>query len=464
MALRITTALALAAVSFAQTENWDRYRGPNGTGLASGEYPVKIAPGENVAWERAFPAGMSSPTVNETRLYLTGLEDEKLTTYALDRATGETIWKQHVPRERRTKFHAKNHAAAASVAIDAETVVAFFDEFGLVAYDHDGKELWNLPMGPFDNIYGMGASPVLVDGVCVLPCDQQTKSFVIAVDAKTGEERWRKDRPQAISGHCSPVVLRAGETPLVLIPGSFLLDAYNLKTGEVAWSLAGLPAEMKSVPVLIGNTLYTHGYASPLNDQGNQVELPPFAEADSNEDGAIDPNEIPDKGVARYFEWLDSSKNGSLDPEEWKVTCAMFAAVNSAMAVEVGPKSAKVLWHQYRNIPQLPSPLVIGDTYFMLSDSGGMLTTLDAGTGERRERTRLVDAVDNYYTAPVAGGGHVYLLSESGILTVLKSSGELEPVHTAEFDARCYATPTLADGRIYLRTMETLYCFSAESR
>ena len=468
--LRAALLLLFVTVSCSQTAGWDRYRGPNGTGLAAGDhtYPTVLGPGVNERWSRAFPPGMSSPTLTAKRLYLTGVEDERLFTYAVDRATGETVWRREAPRPRRTKLHAKNHPAAASAAVDAETVVVFFDEFGLLAYDHDGKERWRLPLGPFDNIYGMGASPVLVDGTCVLPCDQQTGSFVIAVEAATGEPRWRRERPQATSGHCTPVVYRpAGRAPQVLLPGSFRLDAYDLETGETVWWVDGLPGEMKSVPVLLGDVLWTHGYASPLNDRGNQVDLAAFedvlAEHDGDGDGAIDEGESPHVGVTRYFQWLDSSGDGALDAEEWAMTRAMFASVNSAMAVKLGggdgDRSEAILWRQYRGIPQLPSPLIVGDTYYMLADSGGLLTTLSPTTGERRERTRLEAGADSYFTAPVAGGGHVYLLSEAGVLTVLPAAGAPQPVHSADFAQACYATPSLADGALFLRTMERLYCF-----
>lgn len=464
--------LFLASVSLAQTADWDRFRGPNGTGLAPDDaaYPVEIGPGQSEVWSVDFPAGMSSPVLSATHLFLTGVEDEKLYTYAVERASGEVSWKREAPRPRKTKFHAKNHPAAASAAVDGDRVVVFFDEYGLLAYDHAGKELWKLPLGPFDNIYGMAASPILVDGVCVLPCDQQTKSFVIAVDAKTGEPLWRRARPQAISGHCTPIVHRPAQgPPQVLLPGSFRLDAYALDSGESVWWIDGLPSEMKSVPVLLDGVLWTHGYASPLNDQGNQVELPTFedviAEHDTSGDGAISAEEMPNRAVARYFQWLDSNANKSLDAEEWALTRAMFASVNSAMAIKIGGAgdlSENILWHSYRSIPQLPSPLVVADTYYLLSDSGGLLATLSPTTGERTAKTRLEQASDNYFTAPVAGGGHVYLLSENGFLSVLEAGGELTPVHSASFEAPCYATPTLARGHVYLRTMERLYCFGRE--
>src|SRR5262245_51945587 len=172
---------------------WNRFRGPNGTGVASGSYPAEIGPKEHVLWLRELPPGRSSPILSKERVFLTALEGEKLVTLALERASGAVAWKAEAPRPRRTRFHPDNHPAAPSPAVDADTVVVFFDEFGLLAYDHDGKERWRLPLGPFDNVYGLGASPILVGDVVVLACDQSTHSFVVGVSKRDGKELWRAE-------------------------------------------------------------------------------------------------------------------------------------------------------------------------------------------------------------------------------------------------------------------------------
>ena len=451
------------------TGDWNRFRGPNGTGLASdGSYPSQIGPGQNVLWERSFPAGQSSPVFSAEHLFLTGVEDEKLYTYALDRRTGETVWQREAPRPRRTTFHAKNHAAAASAAVDGDTVVVFFDEFGMLAYDHAGEELWRLPMGPFNNIYGMGSSPVLVDDAVVLGCDQAAGSFVICVAKRTGEVLWKVDRPQSISGHCTPVIYVTEEgKKQILLPGSYSLDAYDAETGKRIWWVSGLASEMKSVPVLLGDTLWIHGYGGPFNDQGKQIVLPPFAQAleemDKNGDGLIARTEIENRSVSRWISFVDPSQDGALDATEWIGARAFFAATNSAMAIKVGGEGdvteKNVLWRYYRSIPQLPSPLIFEDAYYLLSDQGGLLTTLSAQTGELVEKGRLDKAVDNYFASPVGGDGKVYIISESGILTVLAREKGFEPIHTVDFDSPCYATPALVDNRVWIRTQDRMYCF-----
>ncbi len=100
----------------------------------------------------------------------------------------------------------RNNPAAASAATDGQHVSVFFGDYGLVTYDVNGKELWKQPLGPFNNIYGMGASPIIVDDKVILPLDQSTNSFIGAWDKKTGKELWRTARPEAKSGHCTPIV------------------------------------------------------------------------------------------------------------------------------------------------------------------------------------------------------------------------------------------------------------------
>ena len=462
--LLLDSAIAQQVATDAQ---WNRFRGPNGTGLAAeGSFTAEIGPEQNVIWKRAFPTGHSSPVFSDELLFLTGVEDEQLFTYAVDRESGKTRWRRQAPRPRRTKFHPKNGPAGASPAVDSDTVAVFFDEYGMLAYDHAGVERWRLPLGPFNNMYGMAASPIIVDDVVVLPCDHGKGSFVIGVAKQTGDVLWNIDRPSAVSGHCTPVVYEPKEGgKQVILPGSFLLDSYDVKTGARVWWIRGLPAEMKSVPVLIGDTLWIHGFATPLNNHGRQLDLPAFEaalkEMDKNGDKLLAADELADRRVKRYFRFSDLDSNGKMDNEEWELIRASFASVNCAMAVRVGGSrdmtDTSVLWHYYRSIPQLPSPLIVGDAYYLLADQGGLMSTISPDKGELLEKGRVGRGGDAHFASPVAGDGKVFVLSEAGILTVLAAGKDLEPLHTADFDDQCYATPALVGGSIWLRTHTQLY-------
>ncbi|MCR9246917.1 MAG: PQQ-binding-like beta-propeller repeat protein [bacterium] len=470
-ALVLTAAAALAQGPPPQSDGtspWNQFRGPNGTGLAaSGSYPADVGPKTNVIWKRTFPTGHSSPVFSATHVFLTAVDDEKLWTYALDRETGRTVWRREAPRPRRTKFHGKNGPAAASAAVDDDTIVVFFDEFGALAYDHAGNERWRLPLGPFHNVYGMGASPILADGLAILPCDDGKDSFVMGVDKHSGEVRWRTARPDAVSGHCTPVLWQPEDSgKQFLLAGSFLLDAYDVATGERVWWIRGLPGEMKSVPVLLGDTLWIHGFASPINNKGRQVDLPEYdaalAKFDADGNDAIAIDELKDRRARGYAVYVDFDGDKVMNQREWRFLRLSLAAVNAALAIKVGGKGdmtdENVLWRYYRSIPQLPSPLIANGTYYLAADQGGLVTALKSASGELIDKSRVGPAGDACFASPVAGDGKVYLLSEAGVLTVLAAGENLEAIHTADFGETCFATPALVDGRIWLRTEGHLYC------
>jgi outer membrane protein assembly factor BamB len=346
-------------------------------------------------------------------------------------------------------------------------VVVFFADFGLVAYDHDGREKWRAPLGPFDNVYGMAASPILAGGNAVLVCDQSRGSFAVALDAETGREVWRVSRPEALSGHSTPALVAPPGGPLqVLAPGSFRLDAYDAGTGRVVWSANGLPSEMKSGPVVGEDAVYVAGYGSPLNEPGQQRRLAPYgdwrAAQDKDGDGQVTKAEA-DETTREYFDFVDLDKDGFVSAAEWKMNEAVMAAENGLLAIRPPGASGgggSLLWTHRRSVPQLPTPLLYRGVLYMIND-GGILTTLEAKTGRVLKQGRLRDAVDQYYASPVGGDGKVYFASRTGIVTVLRAGGEQEVLSVTDLEEEVAATPALADGRVYLRTKSALYCFGA---
>src|SRR5688572_23372153 len=159
------------------TPDWTRFRGPNGSGISTAtNVPTEFGPTTNVLWRLELPTGHSSPILFGDRIYVTGVRNKTLTTFAVDRSRGEILWEKPAPAEARPPVDKRNNPASPSVAVDANGVYVFFPDYGLVAYDTSGKDLWKLPLGPFNNIYGMGASPVIVGDSLVLACDQSTDS------------------------------------------------------------------------------------------------------------------------------------------------------------------------------------------------------------------------------------------------------------------------------------------------
>ena len=171
----------------AAPEDWLRFRGPNGTGVSPATgLPIHVGPARNVAWKTAVPKGYSSPVLTATHVFLTAHERDALLIIALDRATGRELWRRPLPRARQDRLDSRNGPASPSPVSDGTRVFAFFQDFGLIALTTAGRELWRMPLGPFNMAYGFGASPILVDGVLVLPVDQDSGSYLLGVDAASG--------------------------------------------------------------------------------------------------------------------------------------------------------------------------------------------------------------------------------------------------------------------------------------
>lgn len=467
LSLSVATGAAGAAGA-ADEEPWSRFRGPNGSGVADdAPLPDRFGADVNVVWKTALPPGHSSPVLSADRIFLTAVDGDDLQTLALDRATGAILWRRSAPAERNEPVDPRNDRASPSPAVGDDVLYVFFQDYGLLAYDHDGEELWRHPLGPFNNLYGMGASPIIVGDKVILVCDQNLGSFMLALDARTGEPAWRVERAEAHSGHSSPVLWISPEgRQQLIVPGSFLLDAYDPETGEKIWWVRGLSFEMKSTPVIRDGVIFVNGYGSPLNQPGNQVELPPFTEVvtavDADGDGAISAEEFPPSRASDWFGFVDLDTDGVLDESEWAYLRAALESRNGMLAIKLGGHgdmtATNVVWEYNRAVPQLPSPLLYNDILYMVND-GGVVTSFRPESGDVIAQGRLKGAVDQYYASPVAADGKIFMLSELGMLSVLEPDGGLEPVSVSDLDDLCYATPAIADGRIYVRTRSTLYAF-----
>jgi outer membrane protein assembly factor BamB len=448
--------------------DWPQFRGPNGTGVnETSKLPAEFGPAKNVVWKTALPPGHSSPVIAGDRIFLTAYDGDRLLTIALDRASGKILWRREAPRTRKEKLDNRNSPASPSPVSDGKSVYVSFGDYGMISYGFDGNERWRTPLGPFNNTYGMGSSPVLVDGKVVLVCDQSIGSYIAAFSQTDGKMLWKTPRPEALSGHSTPVVVRdAAGKALIVAPASFRMDAYSADTGAIVWYMHGLASEMKSVPVVDGDTLYINGYNTPENDPGKQVAIMPFADAlkccDANKDGKISKDEAPDQRTKTYFPFIDLNQDGFMDEAEWKMYAAVMGAENSLMAVKLGGKGdvtlTNVLWKYQRSIPQLPSTVLYRGVLYMIND-GGVLTTLDPKSGAVFKQARLRGVSDRYYASPVAADGKVFIAANSGTVAVLKAGGDQEILASNALEEAIFATPAIADGRIYIRTVSTLYCF-----
>jgi outer membrane protein assembly factor BamB len=445
---------------------WDRFRGPNGAGVYdSPGLPAEFGLAKNLVWRLELPPGHSSPVISGGRIYLTAVEHEQLHTFCVEQSSGRMLWRREAPRPRREKLHSLNNPASPSPVTDGENVYVFFPDFGLLSYTRDGAERWRLPLGPFRNLYGIGASPVLADDVVALVIDQDQDSFIVAVGRSDGKIRWQKPRPEALSGASTPAVVKIGGGPsLILAPGSFRMDVYSARDGEAVWWVRGLPSEMKSAPVVVADLVYVSGFNTPENDPGKQVSLPTWEELlareDTNKDGAIQKEEA-DQRTKRYWDFIDTEGRGKIGEKEWNLHLAVMGAENGLYAFQMGSRgdaTGKLVWKYQRSVPQLPSIVVYRNVVYMLNDKG-VLTTLDAATGRMLRQDRVRGASENYYASPVAGDGKVFLASHPGVVAVLRAGGQQELLAANQLGEEIFATPAIADGKLYVRTVSALYCF-----
>jgi outer membrane protein assembly factor BamB len=469
--MRISVSVFAAIfASLASAADWPRFRGPNGSGVnETTGLPAEFGAQQNVVWRTPLPPGHSSPILVGDRIFLTAYDADKLLTFCLNRSTGKIEWRREAPRDRIIKVDARNSPASPSPVSDGKNVFVFFNDFGLVSYGLDGNERWRVPLGPFNNVYGIGVSPVLVDDKIVLAIDQSTGSYIAAYGQNDGKLKWKKDRPEALSGASTPGVMRLNGKSVIVAPASFRLDVYSADTGDTVWFMHGLASEMKSVPIIEGGAIFISGYNTPENDPGKQVAVAPFEEVlkknDANHDGKISVDEAPDQRTKSLFKYIDLDGDGFMDAHEWQTFAATMAAENSLMAINAdgkGDMTGKNLkWKFHRSIPQCPSVVVYRGVIYMINDSG-VLTTLNAETGEVFKQARLRNVSDKYYASLVAADGKIFIAGNSGVVSVLKAGGDQELLAANKFDEDIFATPAIADGRIYIRTVAALYSIASK--
>jgi outer membrane protein assembly factor BamB len=220
--------------------------------------------------------------------------------------------------------------------------------------------------------------------------------------------------------------------------------------------------------VIAGGVVYFNGW-TPGNDAGEQVDLPVFTEvaaaADANRDGKLAQVELP-KPWQPTGTWraVDLDRDGFLNEREWTFFRTRRASRNGLLAVKLGGSgdvtATHLLWRYERSLPDVPAPLLYNGVVFLVR-SGGIATTLDAGTGKVLKQGRLTGALEDYYASPIAVDGKVYIASEHGKVVVLRAGGDWEILAINEFDADIYATPAIGEGKLYIRTANALYAIGA---
>jgi outer membrane protein assembly factor BamB len=447
---------------------WPQFRGVNASGVAAGATPpIKIGPHEGVVWQVEVPWSPSSPCVSGDRIFLTTFHDGRLETRCLERATGRLRWSRGITPPGIEEFHRSDGSpAAATPATDGRQVVNYFGSFGVICHDPEGNERWRhpLPVALSYGKYGSGTSPIIVGDTVVLNRDQHHYSSLLALDLRTGAKRWETPRPEAGGSFGTPVHWLNRGVDEIVVAASGRLNGYDLRTGAERWVITGLTGAICTTPVGGGGMLYFGAWSNAVADSA-LGSWEKFREAnDKNRDGTVDFAEI-DPARLDYLRGVDLNRDGRFTREDWELRKARDArSENLLIAVRPGGQGdiseTHVAWKYRRALPYVPSPVYYEGRLYFVRD-GGLVSSLDAVTGEPFYAQERLPAGGNYYASPVAADGRLYVASLAGKLTVLRAGGAApEVLHASDFGTRILATPAVVGGNLYLRTATHLFAFA----
>ena len=421
-----TGALTLLEASPDTTSEkyWPQWRGPHATGVSkTADPPTEWSETKNIRWKVEIPGrGSASPVVWGDKVFVlsavpVGVDiaashqprggirpplPHKFVVMALDRKTGKVVWEKTA---RETLPHEGAHQqfgtyASSSAFTDGERVYAFFDSFGLYAYDLNGKLLWEKDLGDkkMRNEFGEGQTPVLHGNTIVVQWDHQGPSFIAALDKMTGKELWRTDR-QEIDSWGTPLVVEHGGRTQVIASAMNKVTSYDLATGQVVWQGPGLT--MNPIP----STVYENGMVYAVSGfRGNKLH-------------AIQ---------------LDEAK-GDLTT------------------------TTAIKWSLNADTPYVPSPLVYDGVIYLLKSNSGILSAFDARTGKPHYQLQRLQGVDNVFASPVAAKGRIYIPGQQGATIVIKAGPAYEVLATNTLEDGFDASPALVENEIYLRGAKYLY-------
>ncbi len=461
---------------------WRQFRGPSGSGIAPDAIalPARFDETKNLLWKCRMPFGHSSPCIWGDKVFVTGITGTELETLCVDRRNGEILWRATAWYEFIERVHRTNSPATPSPTCDGQRVYVFFGSSGLLCYDLEGKEVWSRVMRTPPNMYGTASSLVLANDLLVFCNDNERKSFLEAIDPATGKTVWRKDRPELKYNWTTPMLWKNNGVDELVLNGQGGLRAYLLKDGTERWSLPGLTDEPCVTPVSHGGLIYVTSYNMKTNTE--VIGLPDWdvlvKELDKDADGELTLVEAkPNKSILSradadgegdhplwgFHRFLDKDRNGKLTGSEWEKIVAWvdsFPQENAIMAVKPPDKDgdvAEILWKHERGVPEVPSPLYyLGRIYSV--KNGGMITCLDAKTGQEKYRSRL-EAGGPYYASLVAGDGKIFASSVRGVVTVFEAGDQLKILAKNDLNERISATPALLNGKVYVRTNKHLFAF-----
>jgi outer membrane protein assembly factor BamB len=254
--------------------------------------------------------------------------------------------------------------------------------------------------------------------------------------------------------------------PQLIVSGAYQLTSYDAKTGEKLWWVRGLSWQPKSAPIIDNGIVYAHWWEGGGESEA-PTQTPTFEETlaqhrEQADGGKLVIAKFADLKVQRSFINSDLDNNGIIDSREWDNYRARRESRNRLIAVKPDGRGdvtdSHVLWSVQKFLPNVPTPLIYEGIMYLIKD-GGILTALDPADGTILKQGRLSGALDTYYASPVAGAGLIYFQSQTGKSVVVKAGRDWEVLSVEDFGEQIYATPAIADERVYLRTNSALYCF-----
>jgi outer membrane protein assembly factor BamB len=401
----------LGWVGAARAENWPGWRGPRGDGTsAEKNLPTTWSPTDNIRWKASLPGpGNSSPIVWGNRVFLTQSLDKKGTRRAVlcfDRSDGRLLWQQAVAFQGKELTHGTNPYCAATPVTDGKRVIASHGSAGVVCCDFEGKRLWHRDLGPFVHIWGTAASPILYGDLVLLNCGPGERTFLLALDKKTGQDIWKVEEPGGKSGlQGNSEWVGSWSTPrLVTMQGQEQLimtwpqavKAYDPKKGTLLWTCRGLTRLV---------------YTSPV-----------------------------------------------IGPE---VIVAMSGFHGSALAVRPGGTgditAAHRLWHHAKQNPQrIGSGVIVGDHLYMANAGPGTVQCIEWKTGKDLWNQQRLGAA--CWGSLVLADGKFYVTDQDGDTFVFAARPQFELLSRNRLHEQTNASLAVSDGALFLRTDRHLWC------
>ena len=471
MNICLLLSLSVLSSSAGDAPAWGGFRGNNGTGVAEDSaLPESFDPEVNLLWKIDARPGYSSPIVNEDRVFLTAAKGEKLSMHCLSLGTGEEIWSLEIDFD--GKRVGANSSASPTPATDGERLYALFHHVGMVCCDLDGKPLWRNDLGaPFNIPHGLATSPVVHGGAVFVQVDQDTDSHLVALDAKTGEELWKTERSGSTHSYATPVIYTPTEGPAqIVVSGSNQIAGYDVADGRRIWWIDGAAWQSKSLPVIYGDLCIVNSYMVSTSEFGGPIITQTWeemlAERDSDQSGFIERSEWDEPAIMQAWFIFDLDGDDKLDETDFNYLKNAGSAVGGLFAVKMNGEGnvteSHIAWSykKRRGLSDVTSPVLYDGIVYMLKE-GGIMTAIDATTGELGKQSRIGKS-DGYFASPVASDGKLIATSLSGQLSVIQAGSEWEVLSTYNLDEEVWSTPALAYGMVIVRSQSALYCFFEE--